>query len=67
VNCVKEKWQNEIHVLAYFYHFSPEALWNMPRRERELWCSMVLRQLKNEERKMKSSNAPTAKKYKESI
>lgn len=38
----------EMHVLAYCYHWGRDTLWEMSRKERKMWCKLVLKQKKFE-------------------
>lgn len=47
--CSIERAYNEMHVLAYIYHWDRDSLWNIPISERRKWVEIVMQQ-KNSER-----------------
>lgn len=34
----------EMHILAYFYNWSREAVWRTPRNERKMWVRLIQEQ-----------------------
>lgn len=58
----------EIHNLAYFYHWSREECWNIPCTERGVFNDKITQQLKAESGSHSSSNSGNSnpQKYKES-
>jgi len=60
----------EMHELAYFYHFPPESIRSMSIKEREMWHSMVRKQIEFENEgnngKPNIDNSNSPKNYKES-
>ena len=58
----------EIHVLAYLYHWSAEECWNMPCTERRVFVDRVIRQNKaeNQSGKNKGKSSTSLSNYKES-
>lgn len=46
---------NEIHLLAYFYHWGNKECWEMPCTERDVFVDKIIAQLRAESRAIKSS------------
>lgn len=44
----------EMHVIAYVYHWDRETLWNMSSRERRMWVKLINTQKKMESDSIKS-------------
>lgn len=42
-----------MHLLAYFYHWDRDTLWNLSCRERRMWVKMIIAQKKMEAASMK--------------
>lgn len=57
---------NEIHNLAYFYHWSREECWNTPCTERGVFNDQIRQQLKAESGGSSNSGTHNLKEYKES-
>jgi hypothetical protein len=38
-----------MHQLAYAYHWSPEVLWLLSNKEREMWYDLLMQQINQEE------------------
>ena len=47
-NCPYSLAKQEMHILAYCYHWGNETLWDMPRSERKRWVDMIQEQKKAE-------------------
>lgn len=45
--------QLEMHILAYFYHWSRDSVVSMPRRERRMWVNQIREQIKAENKSNK--------------
>ena len=43
-NCDVERAWEEMHVLAYVYHWDRNSLWNLQIKERRKWVDIVLKQ-----------------------
>lgn len=39
----------EMHILAYVYHWDRNSLWDMPILERKKWVEIVIRQKESEQ------------------
>ena len=39
---------NEMHVLAYIYHWDRDSIWNIPISERKKWVLLIQEQQKAE-------------------
>lgn len=57
----------EVHNLAYFYHWSKEECWNTPCTERGVFNDMIRHQLKVESGSNNSGTPNNPSKYKESF
>lgn len=55
-----------MHILAYCYHWPPESLWKMPRREREMWVEMVRTQKEAEAKAVNKDDSTSIPSYAES-
>lgn len=51
----------EMHLLAYVYHWDRNTLWKIPCRERRLWVDMIQTQKKLENNSIKSSTSKIPK------
>lgn len=43
-NCNVDRAYDEMHVLAYVYHWDRNSLWNLPIKERRKWVDLVIKQ-----------------------
>ena len=44
IQCNVNRAYEEMHVLAYVYHWDRNSLWNLPINERHKWVDIVLKQ-----------------------
>lgn len=51
----------EMHILAYIYHWEPSTLWKLKSRERRMWVRLILAQKKMENESMKINSAKMKK------
>lgn len=56
----------EIHNLAYFYHWGREECWNTPCSERGAFNDQIRQQIKAESKGSSNSGTPKTNSYKES-
>lgn len=47
---------NELHIIAYVYHWSRESLWDCPVSERRAWLKLILKQKEAERRAAKGES-----------
>lgn len=68
-NSPREQVIEDIHVLAYLYHWGAEECWKMPCQTRRVFVDRVIKQNKEENRGGKSGKHPAKKpsKYRENI
>lgn len=55
----------EIHNLAYFYHWGREECWNTPCSERGVFNDQIRQQIKAESKGSSNSGTPNKNSYKE--
>lgn len=50
----------EMHILAYIYHWERDTLWKLSSRERRMWVKMIMTQkrMENDSIKGKTSKLP---------
>ncbi len=63
MRCSFRRALEEMHIIAYVYHWERDTLWKMPSRERRMWVSMINTQKKMENSSVKA-NAPKINKRK---
>ncbi len=60
-NSPRQQVIEDIHALAYLYHWRAEDVWNMPCQERRVFVDRVLKQLRDENRKAAKSGKSSTK------
>lgn len=64
--CSFEQAKNEMHILAYCYHWDSHLLWSLPRNERKMWVNMVIEQHKAEREQINQGGSSNSSTYTES-
>ena len=58
---------NEIHNLAYFYHWGYAECWKIPSRERGVFNDRIIKQVKAENNGGNSGSKPSSNSYKDNL
>ena len=57
----------EMHLIAYYYHWSRSEVWELPVLERRMWSEVIQEQIKAENNAVnKGDNSKQLSEYKES-